>query len=250
MALEFKINVDDITKGFGDLKKNIENDVQNAAKALATMFYTSVSDKVQQNLHSTRKLYMDNLNPPVEIEPGIFLISLNSAAVFLENGKSAGPMTGLLNSPSAKDGANGKYIAIPFVHSNAPSTMTASAQSVSQGIRAELKKRSIAYKTLEMDEKGQPKIGILHQFTVKGNKLKDSHKSGPMEGINVVQRVGASGKIERSVVTFRTMSEKNPWISPEMKPHHFFESSLEDAIKMWNEQILPDIMKNYAGLQG
>jgi hypothetical protein len=249
VSLDFKINIDDITKGFGELKKDIENDVQNATKALATMIYTSISDKVQQNLHSTRKLYMDNLNAPVEVEPGVFLVSLNSAALFLENGKSAGPMTGLLNSPSAKEGANGKYIAIPFVHSKNPSQMTSTAQQVSQSIRTELKKRSIGYKTLEMDEKGQPKIGTLHQFTVKGNKLKDSHKSGPMEGINVIQRVGASGKVERSVVTFRTMSEKDIWISPEMKPHHFFESSFDDAIKMWNEQILPEIMKNYAGLK-
>lgn len=250
MPLRFDINIDEITKGFGDLKKDIENDINIAAKTLASMIYTSITDKVQANLHSTRKIYMDALSAPIEVEPGCFLISLDAKALFLEDGSAGGPMTGLLDSPKAKQGKNGKYINVPFLHSKTPSQMTDSAKSVSLSIRAELKKRNIGYKTLEMNEKGEPKIGILHQFTVKGEKLKDSHKHGPMEGVNVIQQKNAkTGLVERNVLTFRTMTEDNPWIAKEIKPNHFFESSYDDAVMLWNETILPEIMKNYHGLQ-
>lgn len=246
MALRFDINIDEITKNFQEFKKEIENDIMNATAVLAKMVRTGISERVEAELKSTRKLYMDNLSEPVEVEPGVWVITLNKEAVFLEDGGKAGPMTGLLNSPKAKEGKNGKYIAIPIGFSGAPSTMTPSTQQVSLAIRAELKKRKIGYTKIEFDEKGAPKLGMLHKFTTEGEKIKPHHKHSPMEGVTVSQRMGENGQVERSVQIFRTMTAENIWQHPGTAPHNFFEDALEEGIKKWNAE-LSEILNSYQG---
>ena len=134
MVLEFKINIDDITKEFDSFKKEIEIDVQNSVKVLAMMTYSKIQELAQEKLHSSRKQYQDALSVN-QIEDNVWCISLEGKARFLEDGLESGRMDWLLNGKNAKTSADGhKYAAIPFNHSTAPSNQTMTAQDISSKI--------------------------------------------------------------------------------------------------------------------
>jgi hypothetical protein len=247
--LRFFVNAEAIAQEFGELKKEIEEAITQGVKQVASMTYAKTQELASEKLHSTRQIYLDNLEFQ-EIENNIWVVSLDQPALWIEEGRKAGDMTEDLlrkNAKTAKDGS--KYKAIPFDHAKAPSQTSASALMFVNQIKSELKARKIPYKKIEYNSDGSPRLGRLH--TIKDiSSLKPSARAshGALDGLAIYQRKLPSGKVRRDIMTFRVVSSKHKgskWIHPGSDGKKFMDEALEWAEKIFNDEILPSILEKY-----
>jgi hypothetical protein len=244
-------------------KPKVDAALKQAMSDLTKQSYAHLVELVQANLHSTRQLYIDALSPPFQ-DGDVWIIQLDKKALFIENGLPAGfsLLKGLLNSPKAKTSAEGnKYIAVPFQHNKGPTQNTPAQQSLTDTIKAEFKKRKIPYGKLEKDDLGNPKIGLLHTFSIMDKPVKTHEgvgqghgpigaaKQGPtgipfLQNIAVYQKHVVNPKTgqkstQKAVMTFRMASSKNPdaFKHPGLEAKLFFEKTAQWALQEWTERI-------------
>ena len=134
MALKFDIDVNAIANQLNEFKEEIKSDLTKAVGNLATMTHAKVLELARDNLHSTSKKYMDNVeftNPMT----GLWIVTLKEPAMWIESGLSQHSMVDDLLRKDAKVSAEGKkYKVIPFEHSKAPTQQTPKAQDLANQI--------------------------------------------------------------------------------------------------------------------
>lgn len=248
--LRFDIDIDAISSEFGELKKEVNNDLKSTVGNLASMTHAKALELATDQLGSLQKTYKDNISFE-QLEENLWVVSLDEKALFIEDGFVGGFMEGLLKGKSSKVNAKGeRYAVIPFEHSKNPSEQSEKARDLTNQIKAELKKRNINYRKPEYNPDGSPKLGLIKRFDVESAKLKDIHKDQPLKGVAIYQKMDdKTGKVRRDVMTFRVITEKHrgegKWVHPGMKAKKILDQSFEWAMEEWTEKILPEVLSKY-----
>lgn len=247
--LKFDINIDAIVKDFGDIQKQLGQDIKKAVKGLASMTHAKTLELATNDLGSLAEQFKDGISFQ-QLEQNLWVVSLDAKLLWVEEGYQSGFMEFLLNGKSSKVNKKGqRYAVIPFEHSKKTSQQSQKSQELSNQIRNELKKRDIPYQKLEYNADGSPKLGLLHRFDIESARLKPIHSTGPLTGLAIYQKMEKSGNVRRDVMTFRVISEKDrgsgKWVRPERKGAKILDKAFEWAQKEFDEKILPNILNKY-----
>lgn len=249
MNLKFFVNAEAIAKDFEDLKKEVEEAVTLGVKQVASMTYAKTQELAGQELKSTRETYMNSLKFE-EVQKGIWVVSLDEKALFIEEGKAAGSMIPDLlrkNAKTAKDGS--RYKVIPFDQGKSISKAPESSHMFLNQVKKELKQRGIPYKKLEFDKDGSPRIGRLHTIKdIESFRPSSRASFGALSGLTIYQTKTPGGKVKRDILTFRVASSKHEgskWIHPGLKAHKFMDEALSWAEGVFDKEILPAILESF-----
>jgi hypothetical protein len=252
--LRFDVDVQEIASSFGEAKKSLAKELQDAVGELAKMTHQKTLDLATTELNSISQQYQDAVQFQ-QLEENLYVISLDASMLWAEEGRKTGFMEELLHGKSSKVGKDGKrYAVIPFEHSKNPTQQTDKARALTNEIRAALKKENVNYRKLEHNPDGSPKLGLLHRFNIDSARLKEKHKDPPLKGVAIYQRKDEkTGKVSRDVMTFRIITEKHreegKWVYPESAKYatgvKLFEKAFAWAEKEFDTVILPEILSRY-----
>lgn len=252
---DIKINIDTsaLSQFLTNFAKEIHKDVQKSIEALAKDTHTHIKEKVQNDLHSFRAKYLESLSPPEQVDNFIWVITLNPDAAWIEEGRPEpyDMKPGLLkDGKTSKDGH--KYRVVPMNQAKAPSEISPNTEGQEQmminKVRAELKKRGVPYKKLELDQNGSPRVGKLHSFDFN-SPIPGKGNTPQLHGLNIYQTKQKDGSVKRSITTFRTVTDKDgqkdKWIHPAVEAKNFFQEAKIWAEREWESKILPALVDKY-----
>ncbi len=247
--LKINIDAEAISSLFGEIKDEVEKDLYDATEALARRTEAKVRELAAEKLNSTFDIFTSALEFQ-EIQKGLYVIELDEKALWVEDGRKSGSMVDDLLRKNAKTSKSGeKYKVIPFKHDKNPSQQTVKAKAITQMVKAELKKRNIPYKKLELDKTGNPRLGMLHALkNISSPKPSKNAKYGALDGLAIYQRKDAKGKVKRDIMTFRVVKESHKneglWEHPGLEGAHIFEEAYDWAVREF-DQMLGEIYSQY-----
>lgn len=247
--LRFDIDIESLSDGFGSLKKELQKDLKKSVGALASMTHAKTLEIANNELSSLSSMYKDGVSFQ-QLEENLWVVSLDEKLLWIEEGRKSGFMEELLTGKSSKVSAEGnRYAVIPFEHSKKPSEQSQQAKTLTDQIRAELKKKDIPYRKLEYNQDGSPRLGLLHRFNIDSARLKDHHKDSPLKGVAIYQRQQKDGSVRRDIMTFRVISEKHKdegkWVHPGREGNKIMDKAFEWAEREWEQKILPEVLAKY-----
>jgi hypothetical protein len=254
--------------------EGLEGEIEQAVSDLTAAAHAHIVELAMQKLHSLQHTFLESLPPPQQIERGIWMITIPEKIAWIEDGLGAFDMLpGLLASPKAKEGKNGKFIVVPFHHEKKQSQQTPLQRTLSKAILTEMNKRGISKTGIERNPDGSPKLGTLHRFDVEVKQKNQVHPPfmGPAGqhfqtkprspgtegpggrpytwGVQVKQRINPeSQKAERNVMTFRTASAKqsgNMWKHPGISGLNSLDSAYRFVEDSFENKILPELLKKH-----
>lgn len=254
MGLDINIDIDGLVSQFKEFEAEITEAVKGAVKLLALSGHAKVLEIASRKLHSTLNEFKQNLE--FRETEGVYSIVIPDKIAWIEEGYHAGSQLDfLLKSPKAKINAKGeRYLVVPFSHNKAPQNQTPMAQSITQTMRQELKKRNIPYTKLERGPDGKPKEGTLHRLNLGGlqrgaTKHNEAWSSPALNGLNIKQTMNHdTGKVDRSMTTYRIASESmrgRKWNRPAKEGLQSLVTTYYELSDEWNEKILPDIIAKF-----
>jgi hypothetical protein len=273
----FNINIDlsQLNK-LTELEPMLKKIADEAGRELSKMAVAKAKEKAAEKLHTRRQMYQDGLSFGKE-DADTWMITLDKKVRWIDDGQTAFDMLkGLLNSPKAKYGKNGKYIIIPFDHSpggkggsGSKIGRTSAQQDLVNTVKKEMKSRGIPFGQIEKDSQGNDKMGKLHSFNISSGPLKQDsgpgQRRGPvgevmqgakdpgqaagtpfLQGVSVYQNKGKSGKTQRTIMTFRVATESRGgaarWEHPGNDAVNILEKAVEEAIDIWQKEVVPAIL--------
>jgi hypothetical protein len=252
MSLKIEIDVDKIAAEMHDMSGQLKADLVKGVQRLSAQTHGKIINDVDRDLHSSREYYKKSLTPPDEVSPGIWVISLEEKANWIEEGINPGTdMKPELLKHATKVSKEGyRYTIIPFKHSdNTPSRSTQYQQNLVGKIKIELAKRNIPWQGIEKDEHGNPRLGKLHSFNFGGGYPSLKANTEVLKGVHIYQSKGESGQVRRDILTMRTVSDgpksANKWIHPGLTGKKFFDRAHEWALNEWETVVLPSILSKY-----
>ncbi len=251
--------IEEAFKEIGVDIKNLSDAIIQKAKlqvqALALQTHSMIVEEAQRTLKSTRKTYLDNLviNKLEETaDQSIWVVGLKKEAEWIENGYPRGSMLErILNHgkapKKAKDGSS--YKIIPFMHSKAPSDMSAVQNRIAQYAKDEIKKQGLD--KIVKDQSGNPMIGKVASVKITGNNQPIGRFNQPLlAGLTIYQREqktkSGKSKIVRDVMTFRVLSSKHAgtglWETKGYKGLKAFDTAQQNIDRILNDMI-KDLLK-------
>lgn len=270
----FRINLDigDIVNIRNGLQGAIKNAMKQSAAALAAATRAHIIEEANKKLHTRRQKFIDALTI-FPANDNTWIVNLDRKARWIDDGMDEHEMIDdLLKSPKTRTSKDGsRYLSIPFDHSpgKGATGMTPAQGDLVATIKKELKAKGIPFGKIETGPDGKPKMGVLHQFSIKNAPLKTSTgpgqgwgpmgsvRQGPtgipfLQGIRISQNniKGKDGKesVKRAIMTFRTVSSKmrgtGRWVHPGLKPMNFMTEGAEWAQKQWEQEIGPQTVAN------
>jgi len=251
--LKFNVDIERLSKHLDGVKKDVQEDLTKGVENLASMTHAKTLELATEELTILSKIYKDNVefsNPA----PNFWVVTLKEPAMWIEEGRKSGFMEELLNGKSARQGKNGKYAIIPFKHNKNPTEQSPKAYDLAKEIQYELKKKGVAWKKIEKNEDGSPRIGRLHSFQFNNPRAiaqKDIHKNPLTKGVSVYQTKQKDGSVRRDIMTFRVISEKHKneglWVHPGRQGNKILDKAFDWAMQTWEKDILPAIFEKYNG---
>lgn len=227
--LEFNFAIPELEK---DALERYKQKLAKAIEKVTQLAYEHIVEKAGRDLNTRKDTYLKALHPPQKISDLQWSLELDDEAKWIEEGIPANfdMLPGLLNSPKAKQGKNGKYIIIPFKH-NGSGPKTAVQTHLSNQVRSAMQDQGIPWNKIEKSKTGEHKLGLLHKMDVNakpmhqpimgtegptGRPMKSKEGRSFLKGISVYQHK-MGGETQRDVMTFRTASESQKgkkWIHP------------------------------------
>ena len=253
-VLNIDLDISALSQYLENFAKEISSDVQKSVKALAVDTHNHIKEEAQNNLHSFRDKYLENLSPPEQIDDLIWVITLNEKAEWIETGRPEpfDMKPGLLkDGKMSKDGH--RYRIVPMNQAKIPSEMTQAKGAYEKAmvgvVRGFLREKGIPYKKLEVDPRtGSPRIGKLHSFDIASN-IPGKGNTPQLHGLNIYQTKQKDGSVKRSITTFRTVTDnenqKDKWIHPPVEARDFFEKAKTWAEQEWETKIFPALLDKY-----
>lgn len=248
MALKFQLDVEDFASRFREFAKEVADDMRKSVRDLATLTRAQIHMEVQSELHSTRKIYLDNLSDATESAPGVWTITLDEPAMFIEEGIAA-------NTDMKPDLLKGRpYRVIPFKYNTAPTETAPSTQMLITEIKKKLRSEKIPFKKIEYNKDGSPRTGKIHDLRwgtniPGGNQIPGKGNTAQLKGLSIYQQVTKSGNIRRDILTFRTVSSgpasQGKWIHPGAKAKNYMDKAFDEAMVQWETKILPEIIQKW-----
>jgi hypothetical protein len=248
MSLKINIDVAAIAAQFKEFALELEQDLRKGVANLAAITHAKVVENAQQELHSSRQTFMDNLGFE-EISPGIWVISIDQGAMWIEEGIEANKDMKPDLLKNAKTSSKGvQYKVIPFDEGKAPSQMTPYAQGVVARIKQNLKKQDVPFKKIEFNSDGSPRVGKLHEFDFGGEKPGKGN-TPVMKGVSIYQSVTKTGNVRRDILTFRTVSNgpesAGKWVHPGYDAKKYLDKAADWAMNEWEQSILPEVLSKW-----
>lgn len=246
--LKFFINAEEIAAEFQHFKVEVEEALTESVKALAASTHAKAIEIANKELHSRRQTYLDNLNFE-EVTPGLWVVSLDEPAMWIEEGRKSGSMVEDLlrhGAKTAKDGS--RYKSIPFDHGKSPANLTPFGRQMVTKIKSSLKSFNVPFKKIEYNKDGSPRLGKLHTLDIPSPKPTSRASTPALFGVSVYQSQGANGKVRRDILTFRTVSSKHEgskWIHPGLEGEKILDQALAWAEKTFESEILPQIYERF-----
>lgn len=251
-GLKIKIDTQAIAKQLRDIAGEVEKDIQKGVANLASMTHAKVAELASQDLHSSRKKFMDNLGFE-EVTQGVWVVSVDEGALWIEEGIE--PNTDM--KPGLLKGRQSRVI--PFDHGKAPSQLNGYAQNIVSRIRANLKKEGVPFKKIEKGSNGAPLLGKLHSFPKENatpeerrrwsGELPGKGNTPVLKGVSIYQTLTKTGNVRRDILTFRTVSggpaSAGKWIHPGIEPKKFLDQAADWALQEWEQKVLPEILSKY-----
>lgn len=253
MELNLKLDINnvenDIKKNMEKIKKNIEADLLKAANTLVKSGKKHAEELAKQKMpDKLSKIYTDNLYIE-EVNSKLVILGIREPAYWLETGRKSGFMDELLNyksgSPVKVSKEGHKYRVIPFSHDTSAPTSNETKQEIISDLKKFLKNKGIPYsktRKLELDANGSPRIGKISSFDIK--------KNANLHGVSIYQNMNKkTGRVERSIMTFRVISEKSKeegkWNHPGRKGEFILKDVFQHISNVWQSQILPSLKDKY-----
>ncbi len=257
--IEVNFDITELIERYSHLADEIEKAAAEGIAKLSLMTHAHITEEAQQKLSSTRELFFSKFKPLEQVDNTSWLITIPKDISWIENGINAGfdMLPGMLASPKARTGKNGKYLIVPFKHNS--SSRTPTQELLTGVVKSEFTKRKIPFQKTEKNPDGSAKTGLLHKFDAgnptapkpNGKPWQPEHYSGPiLNHIRVYQHkqeAGKAGAVKKEVMTFRTASQSQSgvkWIHPGLEPQNFLTKAKDWAEKEWESTILPEIMKD------
>jgi hypothetical protein len=258
MKLDIGIDIkfeDNLKQNIDAIKKNIEEDLKQAIKTLGSSGLKKAQDLAEEKLHGKlSNVYKSNLKIE-QVSDNTVIIELKEEAFWIEKGRKPGFMEDLLNAKSgspAKTSKDGhKYRVIPMKSTGGSQPSPSTGEDLVGQLKNFLKTQGIRTsqtKGLELDASGSPRTGKMHTFDIKNMRDKGFPKD--LKNISVFQNKNPNtGKVERSVVAFRVISDKNKesgkWNHPGTPPARILEETFKYIEQQWQTQIFPAIKAKY-----
>lgn len=259
------LDLSPITELVQELEGQANKALQEGLRDLSAQTYAHIVENVQSKLHTTREKYLKHLHINQDSD-GVWVISLDEEAMWIEEGKEPGSMVeDLLSSPKAKTSQDGgKYLSVPFEHSKKSSSQSGPAKSMTAAIKTELQKQGASWSKLETDSKGQPKLGLVRSFDIMKEPVKKHEGPGTgkgktgqvmqgptgiplLQGVRVYQHQ-MGNKVSKSVVTFRTVSSKmagtDRWHHPGIEEKKFLDEAMDWAQEQWETKMKDQIFES------
>lgn len=243
MALKLNIDADSILAQINSFKEEAKKDLEESVKNLATLAKAKIDAYATVLSSATNKIYMDALSDPQEIMPNTWVITLDEKALWIEEGiKNNKDM-----KPDLLKGRNSRVI--PFHYDKPKHQNTPSTQDIVEEIRKQLRKHKITISKIEKNNDGSPRLGKLHEFNFGGHPPGKGN-TPILDRLSIYQKQNQkSGKVERHVLTFRTVKEgpgyENKWRYPGYKARKFMDKAFDDIEKQWNEKIEPEFIAKW-----
>lgn len=254
MALKININVDELAKQCKEFAQEAKADLIEKVAVLAATTHAKVLEMAESELNgkSFQKDFMQSVHFE-EIAQGVWAVSIGEQGLFVEEGiKPNTPMaTSQWLLKNAQTNAKGeKYKVIPFEWSKPSGQQSTTAKGYVDQLKKMLKDQKVPFKKLELNSKGSPRVGLLHDFDFGGEKpgrgntpIFDRVRIYQTETRN--QKTGQS-EFNRRIVTFRTAKESDfKWRHPGMEKKQFLEKAVEWAMKEWEEKMLPEVFAKW-----
>jgi hypothetical protein len=247
--IKLTLDAGELTEMLKQYAAEIEQDMQKGIKNLAVMTHAHVLELAERELKSTKSLFKQNVSWS-ELAPGIYAVTIHSPAVWIDDGIASNTdmKPGLLKNVAPNDkGVRSRVI--PLDQAQAPSQLTPPNQELLNELKQHLKEKKIPYKKLEMNSDGNPKLGRLHELNL-GGRIPGNGNTPIFDGVNIYQTKNPkTGKVTRQITTFRTVSDgpgsDGKWIHPGTAPKNFLDRASVWAEQVWENQILPEILRKY-----
>jgi hypothetical protein len=277
--MDINVNSGEIAKLERELQQEAELIVQQTAAALAAQTYGKAVEFAQENLHSSRDLYLENLELK-QIDENTWVVRLHPEAMWIEEGMDRHEMIDNLlfgkngKQPYlSKDGMS-QYKIIPIKLNKAPSRSTQAAKQLQQVLKKEFAQRKIPYGKIERGPDGKPLEGRLHKLDVMDKPIKTAEGVGQghgpigavkqgmtgipfLKGVNVLQKqlrgpTGALLRGSRDIMVFRIVSTKQKgsgrWVHPGVEPKKIMDKTFDWATNEWNNNIKPQMIEELNSL--
>jgi len=264
-SLEQALN--ELQKDINAFTENVQTQAKREIQILAGQAHSMIGKKAEKKLKSTRSLYLENLDIQKIESSGnneIWAVVLYEPAKFLEEGQEKYNMIdSLLNSkslvkkgknsgnPWVKKGKNGRYAAVPFEHSKAPSQMSLAQNKLAALVKSEMQKQGLD-KTITQD--GKPVLGRIKNqqtknleaaLTKRGMPQSDKSFRPLLSGLTIYQREvkmkNGKSKIMKDILTFRMVSDsqkgKGLWDHPGRPGVHLFEETAKELDVLWDQLV-------------
>lgn len=257
------------TSELEDFAANFDNAIKKsmnkAMAALAAQTQKYIVEQANQKLHSTKDMYLENLDR-FQDDNGNWIISLDASVVWIDDGAPEWDMKPFfLKSTKAKTNKKGeKYLIVPFEHNKNKKNMNFSQRDLLSAIKSELSSIGVDLNKIETNKSGTPKLGLVRSLDItnRPNKIGEGPGMGSgrlgdvrqgssgtpfLKGIRIYQNKVKDKKgnenIQKSVMTFRTVSENNKninaWRHPAVEGKHIFEDAAKWALNEFDTKILP-----------
>lgn len=260
---------------FEDLKDAAKQETYEAGRNLTAAIHGHIIEQANQKLHTRRQMFIDGLRM-APVNENTWMVSLDAKVRWIDDGMPAHNMIDdLLKSPKAKRAKDGsKYIVVPFQHNKGPTQMTPAQKNLLDTIKSEMMKADnpVPYGSIEKDDQGNPKLGLLHTFDITKRPIKTAEgpgqghgpigkvkqgwspdgKSGVplLQGVQIHQKMtqnpDGTQSVKRMIMTYRVASSKHKndrgrWENPGVPPQRIFEEAEEWAHDQWQKHIGPAV---------
>ena len=274
-----KANVKEIADRLGQSTDSLAYRVIKEVEALSASTHAFVVRYANEKLKDRhRNLFFGENNQNVrwnQVAPNIWVVEIDESVAWIEEGREPTSMAtdkwllkpGSKGLKRAKDGS--MYKVIPFTHARgAGGSMNSPNPEIASTIKKELKDKGINLRTLDRDDKGNVKLGVVSKLginksrssypqslfseprnntTAKHLGLPSHHGHHFLKNAVVVQRQQGN-KVSKEVVTFRVVSSKHQaegrWMYPRVEPLNSIPEAHKYALNEW-DKIVKTIEKEF-----
>jgi hypothetical protein len=258
--LKVTIDVESIAAQFKETTSELENSLMKGIATLAQATKHQVEDWANngigtlERLKSSRSKFLKSLQYE-EVAPGVHVISVGEEGLFIEEGIPPGTDM----KPKLLKGR--KSMVVPFEHSKKPQDHTAQSSMIRGKLLNALKKEglTIAGKEYHNEDPRTPKLSEvgpngrlkpIHTFNFKSPTFGKGN-TPVLHGVNIYQTQNSDNSIQRSIFTFRTVSNgpksAGKFIHPGTPPRNYLDKAEAWFEQEWNNTVLPNILAKYNG---
>ena len=264
-----EVDLSDLANLGMDVQAKVRVLAEQAQHDLGAATFVRIKQIAHEKLHTRYTMFTDKFS--MDEKDGEVILTLEASAVWIDEGlKPNYLLEALLASPKAKTSKSGggKYIVVPFIvdkSGKGPTTTTPYNMELMDAVRGELKVKKL--NKVQRDAQGRPLWGKVAELTnIKtplkthegpgmgqggiGDERQSRNKIPYLKGASVYQHEGPGGKIQRSVITYRTASSNHPenFQHPGLPATNIIEDGYEWAMNELETSILPKLIQKVLNL--